>query len=175
VEAARERNQRRYEALVADAQESYDAQVASARAEYRAALKEADDAGSSQKKARLRREAREEFQKTKREHREEYRSECGAAEELLLQAQVITFPAFDPVEVNGAAGLLAASASSGLDVTYVVDTPDTCEIAGTDVLGLAVGTCTITASQAGDTVTWSPATDVSQSAEVTEWMPPLAG
>jgi hypothetical protein len=68
------------------------------------------------------------------------------------RSQTITFPALtSPRNVNQTA-TLAATASSGLTVTYAVTSaaPAKCSISGTTVTYLRTGTCTIRASQAGD-------------------------
>ena len=78
--------------------------------------------------------------------------------------QAITF-SLPPSGTSGAILELAASADSGLPVTFVSDTPDTCTVSDSS-LSLAVpGTCTVTASQAGD-ADWEPAPDVEASMTV---------
>lgn len=64
--------------------------------------------------------------------------------------------------------VLTASASSGLAVSLTVDPASTsvCSLSGNVVTVTDVGTCTITASQAGDAV-YPPATSVSRSFQVT--------
>ncbi|MES2845716.1 MAG: fibronectin type III domain-containing protein [Pseudomonadota bacterium] len=62
--------------------------------------------------------------------------------------QTITFPAPASIYV-GAAATLAATATSGQAVSYTTLTPLTCSVAGSEATGLADGTCTIEASQAG--------------------------
>lgn len=168
-----EENHTEYERRVAEARTELDAGLEQARAEYRRALAEAKEAGSRQERERKRREARAEYRDAKREHREDYERQCDDADDLLLQAQIITFLDFGPIEFGFTNGLLAATASSGLDVAYTVDTPAICEVSGLAVVGLDLGTCTITASQGGDAVTWAPATDVSMSVEVVDVAPQL--
>ncbi len=51
---------------------------------------------------------------------------------------------------------VAATATSGLAVTFASDTPTTCSVAGDMVTFTAVGRCRVLASQAGDD-TWAPA------------------
>jgi hypothetical protein len=45
---------------------------------------------------------------------------------------------------------LTASASSGLAVSFRSDTPAVCSVSGATLTAMAAGTCTVTASQAGD-------------------------
>ena len=45
---------------------------------------------------------------------------------------------------------LSASATSGLAVSFGSDTPAMCSVSGATVTAIAAGTCTVTASQAGD-------------------------
>jgi hypothetical protein len=77
-------------------------------------------------------------------------------------SQTITFAA--PVGATyGDANLdPGATASSGLPVSYTTVTPGTCAIAGGLVQLLAAGTCTLTASQAGN-ASFNPAPTVTQS------------
>ncbi len=60
---------------------------------------------------------------------------------------------------------LEAAATSGLAVTYGTATPQVCSVSGSTASLLAVGTCSITADQAGDG-TWLAAATVTQSFEV---------
>jgi hypothetical protein len=76
-------------------------------------------------------------------------------------AQTITFGAAPSVLVNGT-GTLAAQASSGLAVAFASNTPGVCSVAGSTVTGVAVGTCTVAASQAGN-ANYLAAAGVSQS------------
>jgi uncharacterized repeat protein (TIGR01451 family) len=59
-----------------------------------------------------------------------------------------------------------ATASSGLPVTYSTSTPTVCTANGTSITMLATGTCTIVASQSGDTH-YLAATDASQDVSIT--------
>ena len=67
---------------------------------------------------------------------------------------------------------LSASATSGLDVSYRTDTPAVCAVSGATVTPATVGTCTITASQAGDDH-FAPARDVQRSFAVQAGPPPI--
>lgn len=63
--------------------------------------------------------------------------------------QVITFGAVPSLVVGGLTSV-SATASSGLPVTYSSNTPSICSISNNTVTGIALGTCTIAADQAGD-------------------------
>jgi len=65
--------------------------------------------------------------------------------------QTITGLAADPAsgQVSGTSAL-SATASSGLAVTFASSTTAVCTVAGSTVTYVAVGTCTVTADQAGD-------------------------
>lgn len=79
--------------------------------------------------------------------------------------QTITFPAIAPFAWSGGSATLAATASSGLAVTYsVVSGP--CTIAGVTLTATAAGSCTIAADQAGDANTLA-APQVTQAVTVT--------
>jgi len=80
---------------------------------------------------------------------------------VTLLPQTITFNAL-PTEYIGTSQTLTATASSGLAVTLTSSTTGVCAISGTSVTNLAAGTCTITASQAGNG-TYSAAPSVTQS------------
>lgn len=72
-------------------------------------------------------------------------------------AQRITFPAPPPTAAGAAAFTPAATATSGLPVTYTSATPAVCTVAGTAVTLVRAGTCTVHADQPGDAA-WEPAT-----------------
>jgi hypothetical protein len=89
-----------------------------------------------------------------------------------LRPQTITFARPADVAVRQP-DRLSASASSGLPVSFHSDTPGVCSMAGSQVTTLKRGTCTITATQAGNTH-YAPAPDQMQSFQVgpvTPWMP----
>ena len=72
---------------------------------------------------------------------------CGGGK----QDQTITFPAVGAKTYSsGGTFAVAATASSGLTVTFGSTTPTVCTVAGTTVTILTAGTCTITANQAGN-------------------------
>ncbi len=85
-------------------------------------------------------------------------------------AQTITFAQPLPVTA-GVPAPLSASASSGLPVSFSSDTPSVCTVSGSAAATVAVGLCTITASQAGG-AGYAPAPDVTQSFQVQA--PPIA-
>ncbi len=64
-----------------------------------------------------------------------------------------------------------ASATSGLTVAFSSSTTPVCTVSGSMVTIVSSGTCTITASQAGD-ANYSAATDVPQSFDVADKTPP---
>ena len=89
-----------------------------------------------------------------------------------LRPQTITFARPADVAVRQP-DRLSASASSGLPVSFHSDTPGVCSVAGSQVTTLKRGTCTITATQAGNTH-YAPAPDQTQSFQVgpvTPWTP----
>src|SRR5436305_11551707 len=63
--------------------------------------------------------------------------------------QTITFPAIAPFSWNGGSATLSATASSGLAVTYSVQSGP-CSVSGSTLTATAAGSCTIAADQAGD-------------------------
>ena len=87
--------------------------------------------------------------------------EAAATTSSTPQAQSITFAAI-PAQTKGATVTLAATASSGLAVSYSSSTTTICTVSGSTVTTLAAGTCTIVASQAGN-ASYAAATPVSQS------------
>jgi predicted extracellular nuclease len=83
----------------------------------------------------------------------------------LIAAQTITFPAIPSFSWSGGSATLAATASSGLPVTYsIVSGP--CAVAGTTVTATGGGTCVIAADQAGN-ASYNAAPQVTQSVTVT--------
>jgi hypothetical protein len=80
------------------------------------------------------------------------------------EAQTITFN--NPgTQVVGTPVTLSASASSSLAVSFASTTSNTCTVSGTTATFIASGTCTIQATQGGNT-TFAAATPVSQSLTV---------
>jgi outer membrane protein OmpA-like peptidoglycan-associated protein len=87
--------------------------------------------------------------------------------------QSISFPQPADVAVTGGPVSLGATATSGLAVGYTSSTTAVCTVSGSSVTLLTTGTCTIVASQPGNS-TYSAATDVTRSFAVTIVAPPLA-
>ncbi len=80
-------------------------------------------------------------------------------------AQTITFGPLANQTYGAASFTVSATASSGLPVSFASTTPGVCTVAGSTVTLVAAGTCTITASQPGDSI-YLPAPLVSQSFSV---------
>ena len=81
--------------------------------------------------------------------------------------QVITFPAISDKTLLNTPFTPTVSVDSGLTVTLTSQTPSICSVSGLSVTLIASGTCTLQASQAGDTTNLA-ATSVSQSFNVTK-------
>jgi hypothetical protein len=81
-----------------------------------------------------------------------------------LTAQIITF-ATPATQTVGTPLRLTASATSGLAVSFASNTQTVCTVSGTTATFLAAGTCTINATQAGNS-TYAAATPVARSFEV---------
>ncbi len=81
------------------------------------------------------------------------------------QEQTIAFPAIADRTLGSGDVTLDATATSGLAVTYGTTTPQVCSVSGSTASLIAVGTCSITADQAGDD-TWLAAATVTQSFKV---------
>ena len=76
---------------------------------------------------------------------------------------------------GGAVGttvMLTGTASSGLAITYTSTTTSVCTVSGSTLSLLAAGTCSVTASQAGDGATWAAATPISASMTVSAMVTP---
>jgi hypothetical protein len=76
-------------------------------------------------------------------------------------AQTITFRAISGIHPPGGTLTLSATASSGLPVSFSVAANGTCSVSGNVVTFLKFGTCTVVASQAGNS-TYSAAANVQQ-------------
>ncbi len=85
----------------------------------------------------------------------------------LQESQTITFGALSNLTLGSAPFTLTATASSGLPVSFASTTTSVCTVSGTTATLVAVGTCTIQATQAGN-ATYAAATPVSQSFQVTQ-------
>jgi hypothetical protein len=71
------------------------------------------------------------------------------------ELQTLNFPAIPTQLLSTGTVALSASASSGLPVTFASSTSTVCTVSGTTATLLAGGTCTITATQAGNGG-WAP-------------------
>ncbi len=69
-----------------------------------------------------------------------------------LIPQSISFPNPGTRTAGSSPFALAASASSGLAVSFASDTPSVCAVSGSVVTLMAVGSCTIRATQSGNTI-----------------------
>lgn len=94
-----------------------------------------------------------------------YQAAATSANIIVLNSQTITFGTIPPQTV-GEPLTLTATASSGLPVTFASSTMTICTVSGTTATFIAGGTCTITASQAGNGI-YAAAPSVSQSFTVT--------
>ncbi len=92
--------------------------------------------------------------------------QVSAVPAVTPSAQTISFAQPADTRVDGGPVALAASATSGLGVSFASTTTSVCAVSSSSVTLLAVGTCTIVASQAGN-ATYAAAADVSQSFQVT--------
>ena len=81
------------------------------------------------------------------------------------KAQTITFAALANRALGAAPFVLSATASSGLAVTFLPNTTAVCTVSGVTVTLLTDGTCSITATQDGNT-TWAPAPPITQTLTV---------
>lgn len=84
----------------------------------------------------------------------------------VASGQTITFPSLGNITLGGIAPTLAATASSGLTLSYASTTTGVCTVSGSSITVLTGGTCSITASQAGD-ATYGAAANVSKSFTIT--------
>jgi hypothetical protein len=84
---------------------------------------------------------------------------------IIKTAQTITFNAPASIALSTATLTLSASSSSQLSVSFVVADPSVCTVAGSTLTLIKVGTCSITASQAGND-TFAPAREVRKSIRV---------
>ncbi|MBT8072636.1 MAG: IPTL-CTERM sorting domain-containing protein, partial [Xanthomonadales bacterium] len=82
--------------------------------------------------------------------------------------QTISGLAADPTSgVVDGSSTLSATASSGLPVSFGSSTPSICSVTGSTVSYSAIGTCTVTADQAGDD-DYNPATQVTIDIDVSQ-------
>ncbi len=93
------------------------------------------------------------------------------------ESQTITFGALSNQTIGAPPSMVGATASSGLKVSFNSQTAVTCKVSGTTVTLIAVGVCTVQATQPGDT-RYLAATAVNQSFQVLSQAPsgwPFAG
>ena len=81
-------------------------------------------------------------------------------------SQTIIFGPINSQSITAGTLALNASASSGLQVTFASTTPAVCTVSGSTATFVAVGACTINATQAGNS-TYAPAPLVTQSFQIT--------
>ena len=86
--------------------------------------------------------------------------------QVTLEGQTIAFGALANQPLNAAPFTVSATASSGLPVSFNSQTTSVCTVSGATVTLVALGTCTIQATQAGN-ANYAPATPVNQSFQVT--------
>jgi hypothetical protein len=80
---------------------------------------------------------------------------------VTAEAQTITFGALSNQTLGSTAPALSATAGSGLVVTFISNSAAVCTVSGVNVTLVAVGTCSIVASQAGNAI-FAAATPVTQ-------------
>jgi len=85
---------------------------------------------------------------------------------VVRQAQSVSFAPLGSHSTSEGSLALAATATSGLAVSYLSNSPEVCAVAGATLALLSSGTCSITASQPGDGV-WAAAAAVTQTFAVT--------
>jgi hypothetical protein len=93
---------------------------------------------------------------------------CGGGDNAPTHAfaQSITFASPGAQAMGSTPQTLSATSTSGLSVSFASTTPDVCAVSGTSLSLVSAGTCSVTASQAGDG-TYSAAAPVTQSFSVT--------
>ncbi|NDJ14513.1 MAG: hypothetical protein EBY17_25510, partial [Acidobacteriia bacterium] len=70
---------------------------------------------------------------------------------IIAANQTITFGALNNLPVGGQPALMSATATSGLAVAFSTPTPAVCSVTGATVTVISVGTCSVMASQVGNT------------------------
>jgi 2',3'-cyclic-nucleotide 2'-phosphodiesterase (5'-nucleotidase family) len=71
---------------------------------------------------------------------------------VTLLSQTVQFAPVGDLTLGGAVPTLDATASSGLQLTFSSQTPAVCSVSGSALTLLSVGTCTLSATQAGSSV-----------------------
>ena len=94
-------------------------------------------------------------------------TEIGPASPTIPTPQTITFSALSNRTLGSGSFALTATASSGLTVTFAFNSPSVCTASGVTVALVATGTCSITASQSGNSL-YGAATPVTQTFTVTQ-------
>lgn len=87
-----------------------------------------------------------------------------------LVTQTITFDPLIAMTENGSDQILSSSSTSGLNVTYTSETLNICRIVSQKVHPLASGTCSIRASQSGNS-TYQAAAEVINSVKISAAVP----
>ncbi|GGM81065.1 beta strand repeat-containing protein [Dactylosporangium sucinum] len=86
--------------------------------------------------------------------------------EVTQKTQAITFAGPGNTQLSQTPAL-SATADSALTVDFASTTPSTCTVSGTTLTPVTVGSCTVTADQAGDT-DWAAAPQVSRTFQITK-------
>ncbi len=83
-----------------------------------------------------------------------------------LTPQTISFGTIPTQTLGTTPPVLGATATSGLTVSYISNSTSICTVSGTAITLASSGTCSITASQPGDSITWAAASSVTQTFNV---------
>ena len=83
-----------------------------------------------------------------------------------VTVQTITFGALPGQRLGAAPFAVSATASSSLPISFNSQTTPVCTVSGSSVTLIAIGTCTIQATQAGDNTNYTAATPINQSFQV---------
>jgi hypothetical protein len=97
----------------------------------------------------------------------------GVPHQVGQASQTISFGALANKTVGDASFTVSATASSGLAVSFAVGATDQCTISGSTVSLTGAGSCTVTASQAGN-ATYAAAPNVSQTFQIAKTSPSVA-
>jgi len=84
---------------------------------------------------------------------------------IAFAGQTISFGAAPSLTFGGSTGVVSATATSGLPVSFGSNTPAICTVSGSTVTPVGAGTCIIAATQAGNNG-FAPATAVTQNISV---------
>ncbi|MDP4029774.1 MAG: choice-of-anchor U domain-containing protein, partial [Gallionella sp.] len=91
-------------------------------------------------------------------------SNASCSTPLALLNQTVSFGAAPSITVGGT-GTATATATSGLAVSFTSNTTGICTVSGSTVTGVAAGTCTVAADQAGN-ASYNPAPQATQNITV---------